>query len=111
MAVPAGQCAALVGESGSGKSTIVGLLLRFYDPIQGKVSGQLQGWPGVHATGAAACSCAAEAAPHRWAWRLTLGVFRRRRRVRSKLCRVWAPLPPTPIPPCRCVWTTWTSGT
>ena len=35
--VPPGQAAALVGESGSGKSTIVGLLLRFYDTQGGKV--------------------------------------------------------------------------
>eukprot|EP00887_Chlorella_sp_A99_P001633 scaffold8.g1633.t1 len=35
--VSAGTSAALVGESGSGKSTIVGLLLRFYDPLEGKV--------------------------------------------------------------------------
>lgn len=35
--VNAGQSLALVGESGSGKSTIVGLVLRFYDPIEGVV--------------------------------------------------------------------------
>lgn len=35
--VPAGSSAALVGESGSGKSTIVGLLLRFYDTLAGRV--------------------------------------------------------------------------
>ena len=35
--VDSGKSLALVGESGSGKSTIVGLLLRFYDPIQGAV--------------------------------------------------------------------------
>jgi ATP-binding cassette subfamily B (MDR/TAP) protein 1 len=35
--VPAGTTAALVGESGCGKSTMVGLLLRLYDPTQGKV--------------------------------------------------------------------------
>ena len=35
--VPAGTSVALVGPSGSGKSTIVGLALRFYDPLSGKV--------------------------------------------------------------------------
>jgi ATP-binding cassette subfamily B (MDR/TAP) protein 1 len=35
--VPAGTTAALVGESGCGKSTMVGLLLRLYDPSQGRV--------------------------------------------------------------------------
>lgn len=33
-----GQTVALVGESGSGKSTIVGLLLRFYEPSSGNIS-------------------------------------------------------------------------
>jgi ABC-type multidrug transport system fused ATPase/permease subunit len=33
-----GQCVALVGSSGAGKSTIVNLLLRFFDPWQGSVS-------------------------------------------------------------------------
>ena len=31
------QTVALVGSSGSGKSTIVGLLERFYDPIEGEI--------------------------------------------------------------------------
>lgn len=35
--VTTGQTVALVGESGSGKSTVVGLLLRFYDPLDGRV--------------------------------------------------------------------------
>jgi ATP-binding cassette subfamily B (MDR/TAP) protein 1 len=35
--IPAGKKTALVGASGSGKSTIVGLVERFYDPVQGQV--------------------------------------------------------------------------
>jgi len=35
--VPAGKSTALVGASGSGKSTIVGLVERFYSPVQGQV--------------------------------------------------------------------------
>ncbi|KAK5989148.1 ABC multidrug transporter atrD [Cladobotryum mycophilum] len=35
--IPAGKTTALVGASGSGKSTIVGLVERFYDPVEGQV--------------------------------------------------------------------------
>ncbi|MCE0482727.1 MAG: ABC transporter ATP-binding protein/permease [Methylacidiphilales bacterium] len=35
--IPAGKVVALVGPSGSGKSTIASLLLRFYDPSQGRI--------------------------------------------------------------------------
>lgn len=35
--VPAGKKIAIVGGSGSGKSTIVRLLYRFYDPLEGRI--------------------------------------------------------------------------
>ncbi|QJQ94809.1 MULTISPECIES: ABC transporter ATP-binding protein [Halomonadaceae] len=37
LTVPAGNTLALVGATGSGKSTLIKLLLRFYDPEQGEV--------------------------------------------------------------------------
>jgi ATP-binding cassette, subfamily B (MDR/TAP), member 1 len=37
LTIPAGKVTALVGASGSGKSTIVGLVERFYSPIEGRV--------------------------------------------------------------------------
>ena len=36
--IPAGSSAAFVGPTGSGKSTLVKLLLRFYDPTEGRVT-------------------------------------------------------------------------
>lgn len=35
--IPAGKTVAMVGRSGSGKSTVVALIERFYDPIEGQV--------------------------------------------------------------------------
>lgn len=38
LAITAGQTTALVGKSGSGKSTIISLLLRLYDPVEGRIT-------------------------------------------------------------------------
>ena len=35
--VPSGKSVALVGQSGSGKSSVISLILRFYDPLSGRV--------------------------------------------------------------------------
>lgn len=37
LVVDAGKTVALCGQSGSGKSSIVALILRFYDPLSGSV--------------------------------------------------------------------------
>ena len=38
LSIPAGKFTAVVGASGSGKSTIIQLLERFYDPVDGVIS-------------------------------------------------------------------------
>ena len=36
--IPAGATVGIIGESGSGKSTFLKLLMRFYDPTEGRLS-------------------------------------------------------------------------
>lgn len=44
--IRAGETVAIVGESGGGKSSIHSLLLRYYDPVHGKITLDGQGmWP------------------------------------------------------------------
>jgi len=37
MHVPAGQSLAIVGPSGAGKTTLMALVMRFYDPVEGRI--------------------------------------------------------------------------
>jgi ATP-binding cassette subfamily B protein len=35
--IPAGRCVGVFGKTGAGKSTLVSLLMRFYDPVKGRI--------------------------------------------------------------------------
>lgn len=48
LCIPAGQTTALVGSTGSGKSTLVKLLLRFYDPTEGTIRLGATALPDLH---------------------------------------------------------------
>ncbi|KAK7057645.1 ATP-binding cassette transporter [Favolaschia claudopus] len=47
--IPVGESVAIVGKSGGGKSSVHSLLLRYYDPVEGKITfdGQAYGNPGA----------------------------------------------------------------
>jgi len=56
--IPFGQTVVLVGENGCGKTTLINLLARFYDPVEGDIS-----WTGSTCAMCVRPSCAA-----RWPW-------------------------------------------
>ncbi|WP_236953113.1 ABC transporter ATP-binding protein [Ketogulonicigenium vulgare] len=50
MDIPAGQLTAIVGLSGAGKSTVMNLIMRLYDPTEGKVTIDAQDISGLRAS-------------------------------------------------------------